>query len=113
MRIIAAKKIFIFRSQMKSARRVIFLQHSRKLAVWQLIWRRVIHRQIFVTRRMMQRGGKNVRAPVQFVINPAKHLAALKLKRRETEAGEHANQNQAIPKLQAPLDGFENFHSMQ
>jgi hypothetical protein len=35
------------------------------------------------------------------------------LKRRETETGEHANQNQAIPKLQLPFDGIEDFHSMQ
>jgi hypothetical protein len=113
MRVIAAKKIFIFRSQMESTRRAVFRQHWWRLVVRQLIWRRLIQRQIFVAWRMMQCGRENFRTPVQLIINPAKNLAALKLKRRETETGEHANQNQAIPKLQLPFDGIEDFHSMQ
>jgi hypothetical protein len=98
---------------MKSARRAVFLQHWWRLVVRQLIWRRLIQRQIFVARRMMQRGGKNIRAPVQLIVNPPKNLAALKLKRHETETGEHGHENQAIPKLQSPFDGIEDFHSMQ
>ncbi|MEJ0091773.1 MAG: hypothetical protein WDM80_18740 [Limisphaerales bacterium] len=50
---------------------------------------------------------------MQFIINAAERTATLQLIRRETKAREHNHENQAIPELQAPLDGFENFHSMQ
>jgi hypothetical protein len=40
-------------------------------------------------------------------------MDARKLIRREAKSREHDDENQTIPDLQTPLDGFENFHSMQ
>ena len=50
---------------------------------------------------------------LQFIVNPAHLPAAFELIRRETETRQHDHQNEAIPELQSPLDGFENLHSMQ
>jgi hypothetical protein len=61
----------------------------------------------------MQRTSQNTDALVNFVVNLAELPVALKLIGRETKPRQHDHQNQAIPKLQTPLDGFENFHSMQ
>ncbi len=113
MRIVAAEEISIFRSQVKNVWRMIFLQCRRKLIVRQLIWRRLVEWLIFAARRMMQCSAKNIRAPIQFVINATKNLAAFELKRGETKTREHEHEDQAIPDLQPPFDGFENFHSMQ
>ncbi len=64
-------------------------------------------------RRTMKRTGQNSNAPMQFVINATEQPPAFKLIRREAEARQHDDENQAIPDLQPPLDGFENLHSMQ
>ena len=61
----------------------------------------------------MQRISQNTNPAMQFVVNLAELAVALQLIRGDTETGEHDDENQAIPNLQSPLDGFENFHSMQ
>ena len=47
---------------------------------------------------------------MQFIINPAELTVALQLIRREAKARQHDHEDEAIPKLQPPLDGFEDFH---
>jgi hypothetical protein len=47
---------------------------------------------------------------MQFVVNPAELPVALKVIRGETEARQHNHEDEAIPDLQPPLDGFECFH---
>ncbi len=64
-------------------------------------------------RRWMNRLGNHANAAMQLIINLAELAVALQLIRGDAEAREHDNENQAIPDLQTPLDGFENFHSMQ
>jgi len=106
MRIIAAKKNFVFWPQMKGVWRTVFLQHW-----WELILRQLVGWwSVFAAWRVMQRGAENICAPIQFVINPAKDLPSFELKRREAKTRQHNDKNQAIPKLQPPFDGFENFH---
>ena len=64
-------------------------------------------------RRTMQIIRENSDALVQLVVEMAELPAALQLIRRAAKARQHDDENQAIPKLQPPLDGFEKFHSMQ
>ncbi len=47
---------------------------------------------------------------MQFIVNPAKLPPALQLICREAEARQHDHENEAIPDLQTPFDGFEYFH---
>ncbi len=61
----------------------------------------------------MQSVGNKPDTTIQFIINATKQTSALKLIRREAEARQHDHENQAMPDLQPPLDGFEYFHSMQ
>ena len=59
---------------------------------------------------------KRPREPVDgivLVVNLAELAVAIQLIRGDAEACEHNDENQAIPDLQSPLDGFEDFHSMQ
>jgi hypothetical protein len=50
---------------------------------------------------------------MHFIINATEQPPALELIRREAEARQHDYEDEAIPDLQSPFDGFENFHSMQ
>jgi hypothetical protein len=52
-------------------------------------------------------------ALMQLIVQMPELAVALELIRGETKTCQHDDENQAIPDLQAPLDGFENFHSMQ
>jgi hypothetical protein len=49
---------------------------------------------------------------VQFIINPAHLPAPFESIRRESKTHEHGHQNEAVPDLQPPLDGFEDFHPL-
>ncbi len=62
---------------------------------------------------MVKRISQNANPPVKFVVYLTELAVALQLIRRETKTRQHNDENQAIPELQTPLDGFENFHSMQ
>ena len=57
----------------------------------------------------MKRIGQNFEPPMQFIFNATELPPAFKLIRREAEARQHDHENQAIPDLQPPLDGFEIF----
>jgi hypothetical protein len=61
----------------------------------------------------MQRICQNSNPPMQFIVNATEQPPAFQLIRGEAEAREHDHENQAIPDLQPPFDGFENVHSMQ
>jgi len=56
----------------------------------------------------MQCLGNDIHSPVYFIVNPPKLAVALQLVRRHAKPDEHSHQYQAIPKLQAPFDGFED-----
>jgi len=50
---------------------------------------------------------------MQFIVDPSKLAIALQLVGGETETGQHYHENQTVPELQTPLDGFEEFHAGQ
>jgi hypothetical protein len=52
-------------------------------------------------------------ALMQLIVQMPELPVALKLIRRQTKSRQHTDENQTIPDLQPPLDGFEDFHSMQ
>jgi hypothetical protein len=61
----------------------------------------------------MQSFGQKINPSMQLIINAAELAITLQLIRGETEARQHDDENQPIPELQPPLDGFKNLHSMQ
>jgi hypothetical protein len=56
--------------------------------------------------------GQRIGAAKEFVVNAPELPSALELKRGHAKPSEHDHENEAVPDLQSPLDGFEN-HSMQ
>src|ERR1035438_6976731 len=58
--------------------------------------------------RTMQCAFQNFNPTMQFTINAPEQPRALKLIRRDAETRQHEHENQAIPELQPPLDGFWN-----
>ena len=56
----------------------------------------------------VQRTDNRSEALFQIRIQPRHLSPALKLIRRETEARQHGHEDEAIPDLQPPLNGFEN-----
>jgi hypothetical protein len=57
--------------------------------------------------------GQNSNPTMQFIINATEQPPAFQLIRGDAETCEHDHENKAIPDLQPPSDGSENFHSMQ
>jgi hypothetical protein len=115
MRIAAIKEMGVFRRQLKFWQSIaLSLGRSiiGKLALGQAVHARLAKVR-FAWRWTMERIGQNADSPVQFIVNLTKLPGALKLIGRETKPRQHDHENQPIPKLQTPLDGFENFHSMQ
>ena len=116
MRIAAIKKMRGFRWQMKFRPWTISLEWWRAI-FRHLFGRRAIKRLLFrilpTWRRAVQRICQNTKSPVQLIINLAELAVAFQLICGYAKTGEHDDENQAIPDLQTPLDGFENFHSMQ
>jgi hypothetical protein len=53
-------------------------------------------------------GQENVDALLQLLINAAQFTGALHLVRRETEPGQHQEQDQPVPRLQPPFEGAPN-----
>src|ERR1700679_2807726 len=90
---------------------------SWRTVIWKLIGWRAVKRlpggAWMTRRRTAQRINQNSRPPVQFIINAAKQSSAFQFIGCATKARKHDDQDQAVPDLQAPLDGFENLHSMQ
>jgi hypothetical protein len=54
----------------------------------------------------MNRVRDHSKSQVQFAVNPTHLPSVFQLIRRETEARQHNNQDEAIPDLQPPFDGF-------
>lgn len=112
--IIGAKKIRMLWSQLKH--RLTTLEPLRSIG---LKPRRRRPRKLIITivgarRRAMKVASQNSDPLVQLIINPSKLPATLHLICRDAKSRQHHHENQAIPELQPPLDGFENFHpSMQ
>ena len=59
-------------------------------------------------RRRTKRSRENTDPALQFIINPAHLPPPFELIGRESKARKHDHENQAIPDLQPPFDGFEN-----
>ena len=109
IRVAGVKQMSGFRRQMKFRWRTWIL--SRRAVIRKLAGRRTIERR-FVS-PAGPRGGGRRNAPartsnptMQFIINPAKQPPAFKLIRGEAKTRQHDHENQAIPELQPPLDGF-------
>ncbi len=98
---------FSWRTQNWSRRAVVGKLAGRRTVKWVFIAIRT------VWRRTTERIGKNTSPVIQFPVNLVEQPSALQLIRRETKSRQHSHENQAIPDLQPPFDGFENFHSMQ
>src|ERR1700722_6389590 len=89
-----------------SGRTVIGTLIRRKIVRW---WTSLLR----PTRRPVKRIVDDRNTSSQIVVNMAELPVALQLIRGEAETCEHDDENQAIPNLQPPFDGVENFHSMQ
>jgi len=89
----------------------------RAAVLGKLAGRRAVKRAFsfirFVWWRMAQRIGQDSNPAMQFIVNPAKQPSTLKLICGKTKSRQHNHKDEAIPELQPPLDGLENFHSMQ
>jgi hypothetical protein len=109
VRVIGVKQAGRLRRQTELKRRARILSRHpvvRKLAGRRAIkWRPASFRP---TRRSAKRLDKNIEPVMQFIINAAERSPALQLIRRKAEARQHDHENEAIPDLQPPLDGFGN-----
>ncbi len=56
---------------------------------------------------------KSIKTMLQLCVNKAHLPIVFQLISRDSKSRENQHENQAIPDLQPPFDGFENFHSMQ
>jgi hypothetical protein len=45
---------------------------------------------------------------MQLIVNAPQHTSAFQLKRRDAKSHQHGHENEPIPDLQTPADGFEN-----
>ena len=122
-----AKKMCVPFRQMKFKRRTSVqeivtraLGHplQRIVAHWRRIIFLSIRRQslprtfrILPARRWTMQGiGQYPDPPMQLFVNLAELAAAIKLISGDAKPRQHDDEYQPIPKLQAPLDGFEDFH---
>src|SRR5664279_4975114 len=55
-----------------------------------------------------QRLEDDIEPVLQFVVRVAKHFVTFQLIRGEPQTHQHAHENETIPELQPPLDGFED-----
>ena len=87
---------------------------SRRTVGWKRTARRTVKRLVARVRptrgRTMQRISQDTNPTVQLIVNLPKLPVALKLIRREAKSRQHDHEDEAIPELQPPLDGFEKFH---
>ena len=95
----------------------VLLRYRRRAVIRKLARRRSVKRLftgIWRARwRTVECIGQNPNAAMQFIVNASEQPSALELIGGKAEARQHDHENQAIPDLQTPFDGFENFHSMQ
>jgi hypothetical protein len=64
--------------------------------------------QAALTRRLAHHTGQHADATLQFFVNAPELPSALELIRREPKSREHHHEDEAIPDLQSPADGFED-----
>ena len=110
IRVVGIKKMCVFRWQIEYKHMTHGLSRPLavgKLAGWRTMKRRLTRVRI-KRRRTMKRIGQNSCPTIQFIIYPAHLPAPFKLIRGEPKAREHDHQDEAVPDLQPPLDGFEN-----
>jgi len=98
------------RRQMKFQRPARIL--SRWPVVWKLTWWRAVKTLSVSFQpawwRRTKRIGQYSNPTMQFIINATDQSSAFQLIRRETEARQHDHEDEAIPDLQPPFDGFGN-----
>jgi hypothetical protein len=62
----------------------------------------------------MEGGAEGAEAAMKLIVNLAELAVAFQLIGGETESHQHGQEDEAVPELQTPFDGSEDFHrSMQ